>query len=175
MYNKMMEKMLAKKKGGAEEMSGVEKDAKMGVVKAMRDMASNAMNDKLAGLKKVSVASDSSEGLKEGLKKAEELMGAHESDEQPQHEDNKAMDSIDNHSEEAMDQDEGGDSHGLHENGEEDEESPEHEAGESAEEEMSEHPQGENYQPSEYDHLSEDELDAKLAHLMKMKEMKKHK
>lgn len=63
-------KMLEKKKG----LSDVEKDAKMNVVKDLRDSASSMMKDKLGGLKKVTVASDSKEGLEEGLDKAEELL-----------------------------------------------------------------------------------------------------
>lgn len=68
--------MFEKKK----KLSGVEKKAKMKVVEDMRDMASKAMGDKLHGLKKVTVASNSSEGLKEGLEKAEDVIESKESE-----------------------------------------------------------------------------------------------
>ncbi len=145
MDKEMMSKMLAAKKSGGG-MSDMEKDAKMGVVQAMKDMASKAMGEKLRGLKKVSVASDSPEGLSAGLDKAKELLNAH-----VESEDNDAMGEIE------------GAGHDLHSMGEE---SPEHEASESPEEEASEH-------GSEFDSLSEDEIDQKLQELMKMKEMKK--
>lgn len=63
MYGKNM-----KKKEG---MSDVEKEAKMNVVRSLRDQASEMMGDKL---KKVSVMSDSPEGLKQGLAKAQEIV-----------------------------------------------------------------------------------------------------
>lgn len=70
----MMDKMDKLKKKKSKEMSPTEKDAKMSVVESLRDMASKAMGDKLQGLKKVTVASDSKEGLKKGLEKAEDLL-----------------------------------------------------------------------------------------------------
>lgn len=69
------ERMLEKKKKSGKEMSDVEQEAKMGVVKAMRDMASEQMGKKLGGLKKITVASDSPQGLKEGLAKVKDMMG----------------------------------------------------------------------------------------------------
>lgn len=51
------------------------KQAKMGVLKHLSDMASEAMSGKLHdGLKKVSVASDTEEGLKKGIDKAKEIV-----------------------------------------------------------------------------------------------------
>jgi hypothetical protein len=72
MVNKMkdMKELFAKKK----KISDVEKEAKMGVLKEVSDMAGAAMGDKLKGLKKVTVASDSKEGLDKGLEKAKELL-----------------------------------------------------------------------------------------------------
>src|SRR6266700_5252696 len=181
MNHEMMKKMLEKKKEHKGEMSPVKKDAKMGVVKAMRDMASKAMDGKLQGLKKVSVASNSSEGLKHGLEKAKELLSAHESAEEPQAEDNEAMDSIDNHSAEAENESEGEEgSHGL------EEESPEHEAEESAEEEADEAPEAHTAHVAHEEHsmsphhgmaddYEEDDMNAKLEHLMKMKAKKSKK
>lgn len=72
-----MESLFAKKKKDGKEMSSMEKDAKMSVVHDMKKMAMDAMGDKLKGLKKVSVASDSPEGLKMGLEKAKELVTSH--------------------------------------------------------------------------------------------------
>lgn len=69
MHDKMM-KMLAKKR----DLSPNEKNAKMDVLKDLRDSAAEAMGHKLDGLKKVSVMSNSSEGLKKGLHKAEEIV-----------------------------------------------------------------------------------------------------
>ena len=60
--------MLEKKKEHGKGLSEVEKNAKMHVAGALQKMASDAMRSK--GLKKVSVASNSSEGLKEGLDEA---------------------------------------------------------------------------------------------------------
>jgi len=176
MDHKMMEKMLAKKKGG---MDPLEQHAKMGVVKAMRDMASKAMDNKLAGLKKVSVASNTSEGLSHGLDKAKELL-AQTHNPEPEMEDNEAMDSIDNHSDEAETESEGGDTHGL-ELG--DSEAPEHEAMETPGMEAAEHMPEEQHEvhghipmhDGMHDDMSEDEIDAKLAHLSALKAKKAKK
>ena len=73
LHDKMM-KMFGKKR----DLSDVEKNAKMDVVKDMRDHAAKAMHGKLDGLKKVSVMSNSSEGLKAGLDKAKGILGGHE-------------------------------------------------------------------------------------------------
>lgn len=69
-----MLKKLKKKEG---KMPSHEKDAKMSVLSHLRDMAQESMGGKLSGLKKVSVMSDSKEGLKEGLSKAQELTDKH--------------------------------------------------------------------------------------------------
>jgi hypothetical protein len=54
--------------------------AMLEVLKEIRDMASGLMQDdiKSKGLKKVSVAADSKEGLEEGLDKAKEMLGKHD-------------------------------------------------------------------------------------------------
>lgn len=57
-----------KKKG----MSPLEMKAKMSVLKDLHGQSTNLMKD---GLKKVSVTSDSKEGLKAGLDKAEDILG----------------------------------------------------------------------------------------------------
>lgn len=59
-------------------MHSAEKDAKLKAIHEMRKMASDEMAMPLKNLKKVTVASDSSEGVKKGLEKAKEMMGQHE-------------------------------------------------------------------------------------------------
>lgn len=65
-----------KKMMGKEDDNGdMKKDAKLSVLKHLREMASGMMGDDLkSGMKKVTVASDSTEGLKEGLNKAEDVV-----------------------------------------------------------------------------------------------------
>ncbi len=88
-----------------------EKDAKLGVLGDLRDLAKGSMGDKIKGLKEVKVASDSKEGLRRGLDKAEEIM-----DQDPEMHDEDAP--VSKASEE---------------------ESDEHESEESPEQEMEEH------------------------------------
>lgn len=71
MHDKM-KKMMNSKKG--KKLSDVERDAKMSVVENLKQMASNMMSDKVKGLKKVTIASNDEDGLKEGLEKAEEII-----------------------------------------------------------------------------------------------------
>ena len=73
-----MVKKLMELKGGKKPMSDIEKDAKLSVLKGLRSEAMGSMKDPLAKLKKVSVASDSAEGLKEGLEVAEEAIEGEE-------------------------------------------------------------------------------------------------
>jgi len=104
------EKLLAKKMKDGKKMSDSEKEAKSGVLSEMKDMASKMMGDKVKGLKKVTVASDSEEGVKKGLEKAKDLLGHSMSEESPEMEGSEVAE----------------------------EESPEHEQEESKEEEMQE-------------------------------------
>lgn len=53
-------------------MSNLEKDAKSSVLNSLKDLAQSEMGGKLKGLKKVTVASDSEEGLEKGLDLAKE-------------------------------------------------------------------------------------------------------
>jgi hypothetical protein len=73
MPKKMMESLM-KKKG-----KGMDKDkmeAKKAVIQELRQMAEEMMGgDLMEGMKKVTVASDSKEGLEEGLEKAKEILG----------------------------------------------------------------------------------------------------
>ena len=70
-----MLKDLMKKKGKGEGMDPKEKDAKMSVLKDIRDMAANDMGDEVKSLKKVSVMAPDQHGLEEGLHKAQEMVG----------------------------------------------------------------------------------------------------
>lgn len=72
--NPKFEKLLEKKRKEGKKLSDVEQEAKLGVVHDMKQMAMDEMGNSLNGLKKISVASDSKEGLKKGLGKAEELL-----------------------------------------------------------------------------------------------------
>jgi len=71
---KIMEKKISKEG----EMEPSKKKAKMELLQELRSMAEGMMKEDLDGhmgaLKKVTVASDSKEGLKEGLEKAEEVV-----------------------------------------------------------------------------------------------------
>jgi hypothetical protein len=135
-------KLLQSKK--AKPVSETEKSAKMDVLQDLKKHAMDMMGEKLHGLKKVTVASDSKEGIKKGLDKAKQILG-------------KSSDE-----EEICPECEGEGCPAC-----EIEESPEHEASESSEEETSEHELGE--EPSD-ENMSEEELDAKIKELMKKKE-----
>jgi hypothetical protein len=137
-------------------MSPVEKDAKMSVIQAMRDMAQGHMGDRLKGLKKVTVASDDPEGLKAGLDKAKQMLG--KGDEEAG--DSDAADMGDSDGSEMEDESEEGD---------------EGHVGDLMHQAMNAHEHADEgpEMASEDEHMSEDELDAKLQQLMKMKERMK--
>jgi len=61
--------------GKDKKMSPLEQKAKMKALKEANGMASDMLKGHLSGLKKVTVASDSKEGLKKGLDKAEDIIG----------------------------------------------------------------------------------------------------
>lgn len=65
--------MMGKEDEGKE---GMKKDAKLNVLKHLRKMASDMMGDDVKGgmMKKVTVAAPTTEALKEGLDKAEEVV-----------------------------------------------------------------------------------------------------
>lgn len=74
--------------GKSEESSGMKKDAKLSVLKQLRQMAADMVGDDVKGgldsMKKVTVAAPDSSGLAEGLAKAKEMLAGHsemESDE----------------------------------------------------------------------------------------------
>jgi hypothetical protein len=139
------------------ELSDLAKHAKMSVLKNVHDLASKDMADKLKGVKKVSVMSDSEEGLAHGLDKAKEILGhaveghspVEEHDEDP--EERKAMDDVLEPKE--MPEDEG---------------EAEPEEGMEEEHEELESPEGD-----EHEGMSEEELDKKIAHLHSLKNKKR--
>lgn len=75
MHEKLM-KMMAKKR----DLSPSEKKAKMDAVHEMRGAASEMMGDKMDGLKKVSVMSNSKQGLAKGLDKAKGIVSQDQED-----------------------------------------------------------------------------------------------
>lgn len=82
MLDEKMMKLMKKK--GEKKLSDNEKEAKLSVAKEMRDMASGMMGEKLKGLKKVTVASDSKEGIEEGLEKAKDMVEEMPGEEKPE-------------------------------------------------------------------------------------------
>lgn len=71
-------------------MSPIEMKAKKNSLEALRKSMQDMMGEKLSGVKKVSVAADSKEGLEKGLDKAKDLLGHEEAegemDSSPEHE-----------------------------------------------------------------------------------------
>lgn len=65
------DKMLEKK---GKKISPIEGKAKSDVLSGLRGGMADKLGEKLGGMKKVSVAAPDSEGLQEGLQKAEELV-----------------------------------------------------------------------------------------------------
>lgn len=63
-------------------LSESEKKAKMTPLKEAHRMACDMLKDKVKGLKKVTIASDSEEGIKKGIKKAEEVFGMRKSEDE---------------------------------------------------------------------------------------------
>lgn len=68
-----MKKLMEMK--GKSKMSPLAKEAKLGVLGDLKKMAGEMMAGDLKGMKKVTVASPDSEGLSEGLEKAQEIIG----------------------------------------------------------------------------------------------------
>lgn len=69
---KMFEKLMEKK--GKASLDPEYKSAKMGVLKDLHSKMGDMMGEDVKGLKKVTVAAPSKEGLTKGLDKAEELL-----------------------------------------------------------------------------------------------------
>lgn len=133
-------------------LSPVEQKASSKVLDELRKHAQEMMSGKMKGLKKVVVASDSKEGLKKGLSKAEEILGTKKSGsdltKSPLNEEFGKSEVEENLDEEHPE--------------EIDSLSSEHEAAES-----------EEYEAGEQEGMEEcktpEEVDAKIQHLLKMK------
>lgn len=135
-------------------LSPLEQKAKMGVVKDLRDLAAKHMSDRLGELKKVTVASDSDEGLKHGLDKAKEIVGSPELNHMVDQSEHPAG------HEDMLSGDQNEHLHDEYEPDQADDGAPEQD---DAPEEAS----------SEHDDMDEDEIDGKLKHLMALKEKKR--
>lgn len=85
-------KLMEKKKQEGKQMDPMAKDAKMSMLKALRDEMSGIMKGDLedSKLKKVEVVSNDEEGLKEGLEKAQDVVD--EVSEPEQNEESMLMD-----------------------------------------------------------------------------------
>lgn len=174
---RIMEK--AKKNGkDMKHLDPMEQHAKLSVLNDLKGVASDALKEKLHGLKKVQVMSDSDEGLKAGLGKAEDLISQaadHENkDMDVAHMDHDAEDGLgrgpDEFAGEGHEHDEDAeyDADKEHEaSPEEADESAHDEAEEEAEEPAEDHEDGED--------MDEEELNAKIQHLMAMKNKKAKK
>lgn len=79
--NKLLNRLMEKK--GKSDMSDEYVGTKRDTLKELIGQMSDMMSEPLKGLKKVTVASDSPEGLEKGLDKAQELLG---DDEMPESE-----------------------------------------------------------------------------------------
>ena len=144
------------KKG--KKLDPMEQEAKMGVIKSLSEQAGGMMGDKVKGLKKVSIMSDSEHGLEKGLDKAKQMVHSKLDEDHP--------DGLGDKAEEA-EEELGEDLDKDHEEGE----SPEHQAkvfGKegSPEEEASESPAEAE---AEGDDMSHEEIDARMRHLMHKK------
>lgn len=73
--NDMMKKLLMSKMDRGQEMSDDESEAQGSVLKDLRGSMGGLMGDKLKGLKKVTVASNSPQGLEQGLDTAKDVLG----------------------------------------------------------------------------------------------------
>lgn len=123
MLDKMMQKIIEKKKRAGDVLDENEQTAKHSVLEDLLGHLDGMDGEKVKGMKKVTIASDSKEGLQHGLAKAADMV-----EKGPMTELNREPEEGDvaDHAHEDMDS-------------EEQEESPEHEAGESEEEESAEH------------------------------------
>lgn len=105
MKDKMMKMLMDKKRSGKELQPG-EKEAKMKVIKDLRQMAEQIMKDDIKGMKKVTVASPTQEGLKEGLEKAEDILESNSEDMSEESEDEEMSEEYAEESEEEMSEEE---------------------------------------------------------------------
>lgn len=142
-----MKKLLEKKKKEGHMLDPMEKDAKMSVLHDLHNEASDMMKHQLGGLKKVSVSADSPEHLEKGLETAKGLVHEHEA-EQAEDGHDPDMEELEEETGEDLDHD--------------------NEEGEPLEHQLA---MGHESSDEDEEPMSEEELDAKLAKLMKMKAM----
>lgn len=94
MMGEGFKKLLMEKKAKGKVLSPEMAEKKMEVIQELMDAMGEDMSGKIKGLKKVTVAAPDSKGLKEGLKKAEEVveeMPEEESEESEESEDSEEM------------------------------------------------------------------------------------
>jgi hypothetical protein len=70
-----LQKLMAKKKSEGKKLSGAEKKGKEDTLQSLIDDMMGMDGEKVKGMKKVTVASNSPKGLSKGLDKAKELIG----------------------------------------------------------------------------------------------------
>lgn len=173
-----MKKELEKlKKPEGEEMHPHEKMAKMAVLQHLKKTAEDAMKEHMGGMKKVSVMSDSPEGLKEGLDKAKGMVGKLDSDEEGfgDHgsEDGDPLEHQNEHELTRGDVNSPGHStHEEHENTEDHSKEPED--GDMEDRDAVPGDDGDEANASDED-MSHEELDAKIQRLMHLKSAKQAK
>lgn len=91
MKNDLMKRMAMKK--DKPKLNDVEKEAKLSVLNSLKSDMENMLGDNLKGIKKVTVASDSPQGLDMGLKKAQDLVHEHSDDESSEDQAHEASES----------------------------------------------------------------------------------
>lgn len=153
-----LHKMMAKKR----DLLPHEKKAKMDVVHDLRGVASDMLGDRMEGLKKVSVMSDSPEGLEAGLHKAHEIVSG--SEEHQMQKDAEAPYSDYKHAIEEHQDEKGGNDMGYSEGGEVDE-SGDSDASDPEDEES----EDESEDQDEFHGLDMDQVNEKLQKLMALK------
>jgi len=163
-------KKLREKKAQMGKMHPMEQKAKMGVVSDLQKMAEEAMGDRLKGMGKVTVASDSPEGLEHGLEHAHDIikhLPEALDDSHPDHE-NFA------HSERSEDGEDGDsdfpDADDDHELESDPEAEHEHDEEEEGGHEM--HKMAHGGEMPDYDNMDDGELDRHLQHLVELKRKK---
>jgi len=144
MDDKLKKLMKAK---GDKKMHPIEKEAKMRSLGELHSMAKGMLGERLHGLKKVSVASDSKEGLEEGLSKAKDILdgklsGNNVSDTSPEMADAMAEETL---------------------------ETPEEEAEESPAEQELEAKAGLEMHHPDMEEMDEQDIDQKIQELLEMK------
>lgn len=154
---KFIELLKEKMKDG-KKLSDSEMKAKMGVLDELKSMASDAMGEKIKGMQEVRVAAPDEEGLKEGLEKAEELIEAKDEMMEEDSENEQLEESLEDSDDDTPEDDD-----------------YETEPGRQPQEmgDIEEEHSEEDDSYGDYEEMTEDELEAKIAELMKRKEKMK--